>query len=596
RKLLSPFHYFGVTDNVDLSHVRWVAGKYDEREIENLYVFERAVAVKRVGNVIQAIDKYCLERAEIIGIGFCLTKKHAEFMAKVFNKAGIPSEFLIAESDDEVRDNVKRRLVTKEIQFVFVVDIYNEGIDIPEVNTVLFLRPTESLTVFLQQLGRGLRLSEGKEALTVLDFVGQAHKQYSFEERFKALLSKTRKTVEYEIKNGFANVPRGCSIQLEKQAQEYILTNIRNAVNNKRNLIGKLRDFMETQGELNVREFFEGYHVTPQDVYSKKATVTGLAVQADLLKGYRTDPERERVLVSALGKLSFINSRRWIRFLQDILPQIRMSKGKPVKVMSVNGRSAKGVSAKCMSAKGISVNGMSAKGRSALSISAAERTMLVMFYYTLWGKGLDALDKRFASIEEAIYWLIEDPFMYEELMDLLEYQHQKIDFVDKPLAELAQLGTAILLDLYCSYTMDQILAALGKHTEKKKSPFREGVLYLADQQLDVFFVTLNKSEKDYSPSTLYQDYSINEELFHWQSQSRTTEESITGQRYVNQPVNGGKVLFFVREYKKEANFTSPFTCLGFADYQSHYGSAPISIVWKMKEPLPGFVMKKTAKV
>jgi hypothetical protein len=328
---------------------------------------------------------------------------------------------------------------------------------------------------------------------------------------------------------------------------------------------------MEIKGELNVREFFEGYHVTPQDVYSKKATVTGLAVQADLLKGYRTDPERERLLVPALGRLSFINSRRWIRFLQAILPQIRMGKG--------------------MSAKG-----MSAKGVSAPTLSAVERTMLVMFYYTLWGKGLDDLSKRFASIEEAIYWLIDDPLLYSELMDLLEYQYLKIDFVDKPLAELAQLEKAIPLDLYCSYTLEQILAALGKHTEKRKSPFREGVLYLADQQLDVFFVTLNKSEKDYSPSTLYQDYSINEELFHWQSQSRTTEESITGQRYINQSVNGGNVLFFVREYKKEASFASPFTCLGFADYQSHYGSAPISIVWKMKVPMPGFVMKKTVKV
>jgi len=95
---------------------------------------------------------------------------------------------------------------------------------------------------------------------------------------------------------------------------------------------------------------------------------------------------------------------------------------------------------------------------------------------------------------------------------------------------------------------------------------------------------------------MYQDYSINEELFHWQSQSRTTEESITGQRYINQLISGGNVLFFVREYKKEGAFASPFTCLGLADFQSHYGSAPISIVWKMKEPLPGFVLKKTVKV
>ena len=158
RKLLSPFHYFGVTDNVDLSQVHWVAGNYDERKLENLYVFEKAVAERRVGNIINALERYCLDSAEIIGIGFCLSKKHAEFMAQVFNKAGIPSEFLVAESENAVRDSVKRRLVTKEITFVFVVDIYNEGIDIPEVNTVLFLRPTESLTVFLQQLGRGLRL------------------------------------------------------------------------------------------------------------------------------------------------------------------------------------------------------------------------------------------------------------------------------------------------------------------------------------------------------------------------------------------------------------------------------------------------------
>ena len=528
------------------------------REVENLFVFERAVAVKRVGNVIKAIERYCLERSDIIGIGFCLTKRHAEFMSEIFNKSGIPSEFLIAESEDGVRDHVKRRLVTKEIKFVFVVDIYNEGIDIPEVNTVLFLRPTESLTVFLQQLGRGLRLSEGKEALTVLDFVGQAHKKYSFEDRFKALLSRTRKTVEHEIKHGFANVPRGCSIQLEKQAQDYILENIRSAVNTKRNLISKLQDLIDTKRELMVRELFEGYQVTPQDVYSKKVTVVGLAAQSGLLKGYQVDPERERLLALALGRLSFINSRRWIQFIQTILAQLQASKG----ILK-------------------------------LPLSAVERTMLTMFYYTVFGKGLDDLDHRFSSAEAALYWVIEDPLLCGELMGLLEYQYVKIDFVDKALPEL---GSDSPLDLYCSYTMDQILVALGKHTEKKKSSFREGVLYLSEKKLDVFFATLNKSEKDYSPSTMYQDYSINEELFHWQSQSRTTEESVTGQRYINQLTSGVNVLFYVREYKKEATFASPFTCLGFADFQSHYGSAPISIVWKMKESLPGFVMKKTVMV
>ncbi len=557
RKLLSPFHYFGVTDSVDLKDVRWVNGKYDENELENLYVFEKAVAEKRVGYIIDSLERYCCELSEIIGIGFCVSKKHAEFMSYMFNKAGIPSEYLISESDGDLRDNVKKHLVSKKINFIFVVDIYNEGVDIPEINTVLFLRPTESLIVFLQQLGRGLRLCEGKEALTVLDFVGQAHKNYKFEDRFKALLTRSRRNVEQEIKSGFVSVPRGCSIQLEKQAQEHILENIKNSINNRSNLKRKLHDILETRHELKVAEFFESYHVSPQEVYSKKITVTGLASEAGLI-GETFDCERDTMMALAFGRLSFANSRRWLNFLKNVLPQIKEEKGRPLSNLTV-----------------------------------VERKMLTMFHYSIWGKGMDDLKGRFGSIEKAIFWAIDNNYIFAELMDLLKYQFEKIEIVDKP---IEGIGLDCPLDLYCTYTLDQILAALGKHTDMKRSSFREGVLYLSEKNLDVFFVTLNKSEKDYSPSTMYHDYSINEELFHWQSQSRTTIESSTGQRYLKQGSDGNNVLFFVREYKKDAGFAAPFTCIGLADYVSHYGSAPISIVWRMKDQIPGFVLKKTAKV
>ena len=112
-------------------------------------------------------------------------------MCRYFNEHNIPSMFLTGYSPEEERKTAKQRLVAGEVRFIFVVDIYNEGVDIPEVNTVLFLRPTESLTVFLQQLGRGLRLAEDKECLTVLDFIGQANKKYNFEDKFAALLSNT---------------------------------------------------------------------------------------------------------------------------------------------------------------------------------------------------------------------------------------------------------------------------------------------------------------------------------------------------------------------------------------------------------------------
>ena len=558
RKLLSPFHYFGVTDSVDLNDVRWVNGKYDECELENLYVFEKAVAERRTGYIVDSLKRYCCELLDIIGVGFCATKRHAQYMADMFNKAGIPSEYLIAESSDDIRDNVKRRLVSKEINFVFVVDIYNEGVDIPEVNTVMFLRPTESLTIFLQQLGRGLRLCDGKEALTILDFVGQAHKKYNFEDRFKALMSRTRQTVEHEVKTGFANVPKGCSIQLEKQAQEYILQSIKSSINDRRNLIRKIHDLMETKHELKIIEFFENYHVNPQEVYIKKTTVTGLAAQAGLVKEYTYDKDVENMMALAFGRLSFNNSRRWLSFLQNILFQIKKEKGSPLEQLTL-----------------------------------IERSMLDMFHYTIWGKGLEDLNGRFECVEYAIYWAIRNEYIYTELMDLIKYQYGRIDVVDK---QIESLDANCPIDLYCTYTLDQILAALGKHTEVKRSSFREGVLYLPERKLDVFFVTLNKSEKDYSPSTMYHDYSVNEELFHWQSQSRTTIESVTGQRYLNQNSNGNNVLFFVREYKKDNGFAAAFTCIGLADYVSHYGSAPISIVWKMEEQIPGFLLKKTMKI
>ena len=184
RKLLCPFQYFGVTDTADLSSLKWRTGGYDKNELSNLYTLSGLVAERRADLVVNSILKYVTDINEVKGLGFCVSIEHAQFMADYFNARGIPSMALTGDSPDEERNAAKQRLVSGELRFIFVVDIYNEGVDIPEVNTVLFLRPTESLTVFLQQLGRGLRLAENKECLTVLDFIGQANKKYNFEEKF----------------------------------------------------------------------------------------------------------------------------------------------------------------------------------------------------------------------------------------------------------------------------------------------------------------------------------------------------------------------------------------------------------------------------
>ena len=189
--------------------------------MSNLYTLSGMVAERRADLVVNSILKYVTDIDDVKGLGFCVSIAHAQFMARYFNTHGIPSMALTGDSPDEERNAAKQRLVSGELRFLFVVDIYNEGVDIPEVNTVLFLRPTESLTVFLQQLGRGLRLAENKDCLTVLDFIGQANKKYNFEEKFAALLSNTTRSVSRELKEGFVSAPKGCYIQLEKIAAKY---------------------------------------------------------------------------------------------------------------------------------------------------------------------------------------------------------------------------------------------------------------------------------------------------------------------------------------------------------------------------------------
>lgn len=179
----------------------------------------------------------------------------------------------------------------------------------------------------------------------------------------------------------------------------------------------------------------------------------------------------------------------------------------------------------------------------------------------------------------------------EELAELLKYNYEHIDFVDAPL----NLNFDCPLDLYCTYSRDQVLVACDF---MKTSSMREGVKYLPEKKLDLLFVTLNKSESDYSDTTRYNDYSINETTFHWQSQSTTTATSATGERYINGHLRGNQVLLFVRENKKDpqTGMTPPYTCLGKARCISHEGSEPMNIVWELENPIPAKYLKKTNRL
>ncbi len=547
QKLLCPFQYFGIADGTDLSRLRWTRGSYDKTELSNLYSLNRESAEKRATLIVDALERYLTDINEVKGLGFCVSVEHARFMEEFFNRSNIPSFSLSGQDNDEKRKEAKQRLVSGEVRFIFVVDLYNEGVDIPEVNTILFLRPTESLTVFLQQLGRGLRLSDDKECLTVLDFIGQANGKYNFAEKFNAISRHTGKSFRKEIEEDFIPAPAGCCIQLEKKARTTILDTVKAYYDNIRGLVRLASSFEEDTGKaLTLSSFLDYYQFDPRYIY-KKNTFSRILVSAVRMDDFR-EP-LEEMMQKAFQRLASADSRKWIEFVLSVIEK-----------------------------KDIDFD----------SLSELNELMLKMLYITIWNT--DTVNFRSDRVKNDFAQLFNSPVLLSELKELLEYRYSKIDFVDIN----ADIGFSSPLAVHCSYTKNQILVALGYD---KPNDIREGVVELKEKKTDVFFVTLNKSDKEYSPSTLYKDYSLSENLFHWESQNKTSPESVTGQRYIHHAERGNHILLFVRENKDdEYGITELYTFLGPVQYVSHEGSKPMSIIWKLNDPIPPTFIRKTNKL
>lgn len=540
RKLLSPFQYFGVADSEDLSGLRWQRGGYRVEDLDNVFTGNDV----RAGLVLKKLQEIVLDPRNARCLGFCVSVAHAEFMASFFNHHGIPALSLSAQSSDDERWSARDRLVSREVNVVFVVDLYNEGIDIPEVDTVLFLRPTESLTVYLQQLGRGLRLHEDKECLTVLDFIGAHRREFRFSSRFRALSTNPTGKLDREIESGFPYLPAGCSIQFERVAQQRVLDNVRQSLQLRRpQVVKELGDLTRHLGRPPTIQQSLEYLDTTLDELLKRGMWSRLLADSGL--DTAIDCPDEDQLAKGIRRLSHIDDPRQIEFLLDHL----------------------------MRPRGID------------DLDSVDARRLSMLHVTLWGpKGISL------TMTEAEERWRANPTAINDLLAVLEYRRAH---THTRLTELIS-NLAGPLAVHAEYTRDEILAALGHWEIDRRPDFREGVLHLAEQRLDAFFVTLHKTEEGYSPTTMYEDYAISDRLFHWQSQSTTSAESQTGRRYVNHRQNGYTPLLFVREHKRlPSGLASPYAFLGPAQYVSHQGSRPMSIVWQLETPMPARLLSRS---
>ena len=541
--LLSPFQYFCITDHdsVDLSKVSW-KGKYDSSELDNLYTGNHY----RVNLIIDRLNHYCSNLSSVRGIGFCNSIEHAKFMSDQFNHKGLKSKYLVSGNgiDKGERLAIKEELETGKINYVFVKDIYNEGVDIPCINTVLFLRPTESLTVFLQQLGRGLRLSEGKECLTVLDFVGQANTSYQFSDRkFKSLLGRGASNIETEIIEGFPHVPFGSSIYMEEKAQEFILKNIRDTIYNTRRIQVLLRDMMNQGEELSLYGFLIKNDIKIQELYKGNNTWGGYLHKI----GYSNE-ENDRFyeqIVKNTKRLLHVNSSSYLNWIEQFL----------------------------------------------LNRDTKDEGFCTMLYYDIWQKPVS--EWGFDSIESGLLKLLEYHEVKLEILDIVRWLK---DNLSQRTYEI-DLGYKLELEVYARYSRDEILSSFRLHNAEKKYSSREGVLNVKSKDTELLFVTLDKSSGTFSSTTSYEDYAISEKIFHWQSQNSARPDRGVGLSYINHQKKGKKILLFVREKTKdEYGFTMPFHFLGPVNYVSHSGMKPMSINWELENKIPAALWEYAGKL
>ena len=545
KKLLSPFQYFGITDSIDLTSVKWEKGKYVASELTNLYTKNE----ERIGEIIQALDKYTHDINDVRAIGFCVTIEHATFMAEKFNLAGLKAESLTSKNSSE-RDRIRELFRKKEFNYLFVVDIFNEGVDIPEIDTVLFLRPTESLTVFLQQLGRGLRLLEGKDCLTVLDFVGNSRPEYDFESKFRGLIGKTTTSVQKEIEDDFPHLPLGCSIVLEKKMKQTILENIKKATSlNVNQLINKIINFQhQTNLPLTLNNFMEFNHISIETIY-KKDSWSRLCQKAGVIADFENTNEKQ-IYSAITNKWLSTNSTSYFNFILKIA-----KKGFNIRISDYDEN---------------------------------QKTMLLMLHYDVWQNA-----GGFNSLEESIIQMGKNKTLVKEIIEVLEILIDKVDFKEVDI----DLPYNQPLKVHARYTRDQILAAFRLSTFDRKSPSREGVAENVELNTELLFINLIKSEENFSPTTMYDDYAISETLFHWQSQNSARPDIGKGLSYIQHQETDKKILLFVREKAKdEKGNTMGYVFIGEGTFKENEGEKPMNIKWKLNEPMPNYLWKESAKM
>jgi hypothetical protein len=375
----------------------------------------------------------------------------------------------------------------------------------------------------------------------VLDFVGQTHRRYRVDTKLKALMPRHRFSIDKEVELDFPHLPAGCSIQLDRLSRQYVLENIRENLGRLAVQVpDRLQTFTsETGQELTFGNFIR-YHDYEPEVLLIKESWSEWKAKAQL-GPIPIDPDLVR-LKKTLVRAAFINGPQEVALLRDILGKVSQD--------AID-------------------EALSLAGDSVLSV-----------YYRIWGDKGSNLG--ITSLEDAFHRLAKNPSILADLDEILSWS---LDTTEVS-GQLPELPFACLLELHAQYGIKEIQAAFGKATLETAGQTGVGSFHFAEAKTYALLITYQKTEKEFSPSTMYADYPISRELLHWESQSITSQQSETGQNLIHHKERGYTILIFARDQKRRNNVTVPFSYLGPVERISYESERPIKMVWKLRHPMP----------
>lgn len=554
NELIVPFHYFGITDveEVDYSGV-----KLDDIA----EVSKRLMVNARVDFIIDKMNFYGFDGVKQKAVGFCINKDHARYMNESFKKRGINSAVLTSEDSIDKRQEYIRKLEddNDSLNVIFTVDIFNEGVDIPSINQVLMLRPTNSPIIFIQQLGRGLRKHEGKEFLTVLDFIGNHNKAFLIALALKGGKYYDKDSLKVSVATDFSDIP-GCSnIQMDRIAQERILEqlNIEN-FNSIKYLKEEYKEFKALLGGKVPYELMEyvKYDGAPDPLKFINYAKTYQGFLKKVEPGYDE---------------SVLNDEGFYKVLKELCDKLPLKRPHEFIIIKY-----------LVNNKEIDINeaqmniGKYLNSCDEATINHAFRNLSQEFYDS---RQLKEYTKLFQINNNKLMRMIS----FEKVLVNKKYKEIILDLLNYGLIRYEKrfgdenFGVPFF-KLYEQYQM--VDTALLSNYEKIHSSFRGSGL-IANGKEYFLFVDLHK-EEDIKESINYEDKFINRSIFQWQTPNSTSQGSERGKNIIYNRERGVNLHLFIRKYKEIDKKVQPYIYVGRADTIEFQGEKPITVKLKLQ--------------